>query len=596
MTFNQEDLLLSVRKPGRYIGREWNSVNKNLDAVDVSVVLTYPDAYEVGMSNLGLSILYDIVNADPEAICERVYAPWPDMEQALRASDLSLWSLETKRPLADFDVVGVTLQHELNYANILTILDLGGIPIRAADRRDGQPVVIGGGPCAYNPAPLVSFFDAFVLGDGEEAIAEIVATVREHKKEKREQPEESREGLLKKLADLDGVYVPAFYDTKADPVRSRSINEIDEFGPPKKPLVPYIETIHDRLQTEIMRGCGHACRFCQAGIVYRPVRCRRPENVINAVRDGLASTGYSEVSLVSLSSCDYPSLLEVVKELVPELTPKGITVSLPSQRLDAFTLEISEVLGTGRQTSLTFAPEAGTQRLRDVINKGISEADIVGTAETAFRSGWRKLKLYFMVGLPTETQEDLDGIIDLVINLRSLALDTVPKSEHGQVNITVNVASYIPKAHTPFQWAGQDSLETLTEKSAYLRDGLKKNHLRFKWHEPEMAKLEGALARGDERVADAIANAWQDGARFDSWNEYFDFGIWSAAFKKAGLNMKNYADGLRDIDEPLPWDNISTGVDKDFLRREYEKAIAGLTSEDCLTGCEGCGLGCRESE
>lgn len=392
---------------------------------------------------------------------------------------------------------------------------------------------------------------------------------------------------------MPGVYVPALYKAEDGPIVKRTVDNLEAFYPPCNPPVPNLEVVHDRLQVEVMRGCGRSCRFCQAGMIYRPVRHRSPETVMAAAREGLANTGYNEVSLVSLSTTDYPGILEVAGTLVPELGPKAISVSLPSQRVDAFSLELAGIIGRGNKTSLTFAPEAGTQRLRDVINKGVTEEDLINTATIAFEAGWRKLKMYFMVGLPTETQADLDGIVDLAYKMRALAMEVVPKSEHGRVGITINVASFIPKSHTPFQWYGQDSLETLKEKTMYLRDRLKKSYLNYKWHEPAQAKVEGAIARGDAKVADAIEAAFRNGVRFDSWHEYFKFEAWQQAFEDAGLRMEDYADRRRDLDETLPWDMISSGVSKEFMVREYKKAMEAAVTADCLSGCANCGVECQ---
>lgn len=593
MTFNYEKLLISVRRPGRYIGREWNTVEKDFASVGVSVALAYPDAYEIGLPNLGLAILYEIINNNPDSVCERVFAPWPDMEEAIRESGGVLWSLETKRPLNEFDIVGFTLQYELNFTNILTILDLGGISLKSVDRKEGDPIVIAGGPCAFNPEPISAFIDVFVIGDGEEAITEVVDTVREHKNGKRKTGNEKREELLAELAQLDGVYVPTRYNPADGPVRSRTVKDLESFAPPCRPPVPYLEVVHDRYQVEVMRGCGRSCRFCQAGMIYRPVRERKDETVTRAVREGLANTGYNEVSLVSLSSSDYSGIVDVSRVLVPELSAKAITLSLPSQRVDAFSLELAKTIGASKKTSLTFAPEAGTQRMRDTINKGVTEEDLLSTTATAFRNGWRKLKLYFMIGLPGETEEDIAGIADLAYKVRATAMDETPREEHGRVNITVNVSSFVPKSHTPFQWAAQDSLDSLTEKSLALRRLLKKSHLKYRWHEPAMAKVEGAIARGDKRVAGAIEAAWRSGARFDSWHEQFDFARWQGAFASTGLTMEEYTDQERSTDEPLPWDSVASGVSKKFLLSEFRKAKTAVTTEDCLAGCADCGVKCQ---
>lgn len=579
------DLLRSVRKPARYIGQEWNQCVTS-PSPEVRLVLAYPDVYEIGMSNLGFAVLYQIVNALPFAAAERVYAPWPDMEVELRNAGLPLFSLETKTPLAEFDVIGFTLQHEMNYTNILTMLDVAGLPLRSADRDVSLPLVIGGGPCVYNPAPLSPFIDAFAIGEGEDLITELMTTVRAWKSSKA-----SKDELLDALADISGIYVPARH-TEKDSI-TRRIADLDQFDPPTKVLVPNTGVVHDRYAVEVMRGCTRGCRFCQAGMIYRPVRERSPEAVIKAAHAGLDATGYNEVSLVSLSSTDYSCIAPVVKELVPAMQQRGVSVSLPSLRIDAFSVDVAKDIGKSRGSSLTFAPEAGTQRMRDVINKGVTEDDLIRTAQTAFEQGFTKLKLYFMIGLPGETTEDLDGIIDLAYKVRELALTTVPRKDHRRVTITVNVASFIPKPLTPFQWAGQESLDSLDEKVDYLKIRLRKSYLDFKWHETKMAKIEAALALGGPKMADALEAAWRNGCRFDSWDDHFKYDVWDQAFRDADVDVLNTTDREKDIAETLPWDMIDTGVSKSFLAGEYTKARGGELTPDCRSGdCAGCGILC----
>lgn len=603
---DRNGLLDVVQKPGRYINREWNTVVKDPSKTEISLALAYPDLYEIGMSNLGFTILYNIVNSLSYAAAERVYAPWPDMEKAMRESDEVLCSLESMRPLRDFDIIGFTLQHEMNYTNLLTMLDLSQIPLHADERDDRSPLVIAGGPCSYNPEPLASFIDVFALGESEELIGEIISVCREVKKDNGD-----RRTLTKELAKLDGIYIPSHYSISynedntilsinsvesdtAVPVRRRVLKDIDNYMPPVSPVVPYISVIHDRYAVEIMRGCTSSCRFCQAGMIYRPVRERSTSVITESVKKGLAATGYNEVSLVSLSSANYSSILPLVKELTADYVGQGIKISLPSLRTDSFSVGLAEDIGRSRRASLTFAPEAGTQRMRDIINKGITEDDLLNTARMAFTAGWRKLKLYFMIGLPGETFDDLDGIIKEADLVRNMALELAAPRERGRVDITINVASFIPKPHTPFQWVGQDELDLLNEKVTYLKKGLRKSHLIFKWHDPGMSKVEAALSRGDRFLSRVIEEAWKNGCRFDSWDEHFSYEEWQKAFEKCGQSLEHYTDRQRNTDEVLPWDMVDPGVSKSFLKQEYEKAEAGVTTPDCRKGsCSECGVRCQ---
>lgn len=583
-----ESILDRVRKPGRYINREWNSIYKDQSKVEVKIALAYPDTYEVGLSNLGFSILYHLLNDRKDVLAERVYAPWTDMEEEMRKAGLSISTLESGTPLSSFDIVGFTLQYEMNFTNILAMLSLAGIPLRSAERSDDDPLVIGGGPCAFNPEPLAPFFDVFVIGEGEEVIFELIEVYRN----RREAGQGGREHLLEDLTKIKGVYVPSLYRVgEGRPIERRMIADLNKFKPPTSPPVPYVEVIHDRYAVEIMRGCTRSCRFCQAGMIYRPVRERSAGVLKDYIGGGLKSTGYGEVSLVSLSSTDYSEIVSLVKDLAPQLVPNGIAISLPSLRIDAFSIELANEIKKSKQSSLTFAPEAGSQRLRNVINKGATEEDLLKTAQTAFQSGWRKLKLYFMVGLPTERDEDLEEIALLAEKVVNLGLSETPRAEHRRIDITVNVSSFIPKAHTPFQWFAQDSLGALQEKLAYLRSRLRRPHLIYKWHDPRMSKVEAAIARGDRKLSAVIEKAWQLGCRFDSWTECFDFDRWIKAFQECGLEMEFYSDRERKKDEVLPWEHIHSGVTKDFLLSECERANEGELTEDCrFAKCVECGV------
>lgn len=607
-----EDTLKRVRKPGRYINGEWNAIHKDHSKVEVKVALAYPDTYEIGLSNLGLSILYDLLNRRPDTVAERVYAPWFDMEQEMHENDIPLYALESSQPLSAFDIVGFTLQYEMNFTNILSMLNLAGIPFKSTDRvaessRLGRrfPLVIAGGPCASNPEPVAPFFDAFVIGEGEEVISELIEVYKGWRRSAL-----GKEEFLKSLARVEGVYVPAFYSVhyKSDgriagvkplckeaaiPVTKRTV-DLNKFIPPLSPPVPYIEAVHDRYPLEVMRGCTRSCRFCQAGMIYRPVRERSVEVLGSVAEKALTNTGHDEISLVSLSSADYSKIVPLSRYLVDRLKPKGIAVSLPSLRIDSFSVGLAGEVGRSKQSSLTFAPEAGTQRLRNVINKGVTEEDVLATARTSFASGWRKLKLYFMIGLPTETEADIDAITSLAERVVKCGLEVVPRPEHKRVDVTVNVAPFIPKAHTPFQWVAQDSLDVLLRKIGHLREQLRQPHIIFKWHDPRMSKIEAAIARGDRRLSRVLERAWSTGCRFDGWTDGFDYDRWHEAFDQCDLSIEFYTDRVRQFDEILPWDHISAGVSKEFLSREWKRAMEERVTVDCRSGtCEDCGV-CKE--
>jgi len=585
-----DNILHQVIKPARYTGSEWNAVTKDWDKTKVKFALCYPDLYEIGMSNMALPILYDILNRHPDVLAERVYAPWIDMEAAMRAAAIPLLSLESKHPLKDFDIVGFSLDYELTYTNVLNILDLGQIPVLASER-SSHPLVIAGGSSALNPEPMSDFIDFFVIGDGEEVVPELLDYLREWKTNRA-----SRKELLRQVAAIPGIYVPSLYRVEyqadgvvkgitptaaeAKPVIQRRL--VDKLPPPvTRAVVPYIEVVHDRGAVEIQRGCARGCRFCQAGIIYRPLRLRPQEEIIGAVGEIMANCGYNDISLVSLSTSDYPKIEELVASLVRNYP--NLTLSLPSLRIDSFSVRLMDSLPR-RKGGLTFAPEAGSERLRRIINKGASEDEIVETAAAAFARGWKSLKLYFMLGLPTETTEDVEGIIRLVDKIRSAGKGGMPR-------VRVSLSTFIPKPHTPFQWVAQEGEEGLNTKHELLKGGLRRKGSQVSWQEPRESQLEAVLSRGDRRLGKVIYRAWKLGATFDAWDERFDYQKWLRAFEESGLEADFYARRERPRDEHLPWAHIDVGVSPDFLKREYQRAIEGKETPDCRTqACNKCGL------
>lgn len=593
-----DNILPRVQKPTRYLGNELNSVRKDHQAVRFKAVLAFPDLYEVGMSHQGLKILYAVVNSREEWLAERVFAPAPDLEAILRAEDLPLFSLETTTPLASFDLIGFTLQYELSYATILQMLALARVPLLAGDRGEDGPLVAGGGPGAFNPEPLADFFDFFVLGDGEDVLPEIIGALTAA-------AGSSRQDKLRRLAQVRGVYVPAFYrESFSDtgrylgtfpacgdfPVRVRRTKPVslEEAAYPEAPVVPFGPIVHDRLVLELFRGCTRGCRFCQAGMIYRPVRERSMPWLKELAHSLVRNTGYEELALSSLSSGDYSAIGQVVKELGCELAASGVSLSLPSLRLDSFSPEMAEGLRASRKSGLTFAPEAGTQRLRDVINKNIREEDLLAAVTDAFRAGWSAVKLYFMIGLPTETDEDLYGIAELA---HKTVLAYRQAGKRGMPRVTLSVAVFVPKPHTPFQWHGQIPKEEILRRQEVLRHALRKaTGLSCRRNDASSSVLEAALARGGRRIGKVIARAAALGCRLDSWDEHFSYSRWQQAFAEHELDLEQYAARNLDPAEPLPWDHLETGVSKKYLLQERACALAGVVTADCRNGCHGCGL------
>jgi radical SAM family uncharacterized protein len=587
------EILHKVIRPARYTGGEWNSIIKDWDATPIKFALAYPDTYEVGMSNLAVPILYEILNSQADVLAERAYAPWIDMEAAMRENKIPLASLENKKPLGEFDIIGFSLGYELSFTNVLNMLDLAGIPVLAAERNDSAPLIIAGGSCTLNPEPMADFIDAFIVGDGEEVILEFIDVYRRNKGV-------GKEKLLRRLAEIDGVYVPSLYiveyggdgliksfkpavpEAKAK-IQRRLVNKLPP--PPVKPIVPFIEPIHDRAAIEVQRGCSRGCRFCQAGMVYRPVRERSPEEIIQATADLIANCGYDEVSLLSLNTTDYPG----VDTLVAKMTARfpGVTISLPSLRLDDFSINLVSSLPTKNRTGLTFAPEAGSERLRRAINKNITDANLLATAGTAFRRGWTSFKLYFMVGLPTETPEDVAGIVALVDKVR----EEGRKASGRKPMIRISVSTFVPKPHTPFQWCKQEDESSLVAKQEILQNGLQQKGVRLSWHEPGVSLLEAAISRGDRRTGKVIKRAWELGCKFDAWSEIYSHPKWLQAFADCGIDPKFYSARVRSLDEILPWSFIDAGVSQEFLKREYLRAQTGEDTGDCRVGaCNACGL------
>ena len=596
-----EKVIMRVQKPARYIGGELNSVVKDKEKVDVRFAFCFPDTYEIGMSHLGIKILYHILNSKEHIWCERVFAPWFDMKEEMQKENIPLYALESLDPVSEFDIIGFTLQYELSYTNVLYMLEMAGVPLYSRDRKDLKNLVVGGGPCACNPEPVADFFDLFMLGDGEDVIVELCDLYREHKKKG-----SSKEEFLLDASKIEGVYVPAFYDVSYNDdgtiralapnregvpatVTKRVVKDFDKTPYPDKFVVPFIETVHDRAVLEVLRGCIRGCRFCQAGFIYRPFREKSVETLCRQAKELCANTGYDEISLCSLSTSDHTQIENMLSELTSWSDKEKISLSLPSLRVDNFSKEVLDGISGIRKSGLTFAPEAGTQRLRDVINKNVTIEELHNTCKIAFEGGYTGIKLYFMIGLPTETEEDIKGIIYTAQSVVNLFYDLENRPKGSGVTVTASVATFVPKPHTPFQWEAQDSLETVIHKHEVLKGVGRSKKITLNYHASNTSILEGAFARGDRRIADVIYEAYKSGSYFDSWSEGFDFEKWQNAFKACGLDMTFYQGRRRSFEEILPWDHIDFGVSKKFLERECKKAYNAQTTEHCRKSCAGCG-------
>lgn len=600
-----DDILLSIEKPARYIGGEVNAVMKDKNDVDLRFAMCFPDVYEIGSSHLGIQILYDMFNRREDVWCERVYSPWTDLDKVMREKDIPLFALESQEPVRDFDFLGITIQFEMCYTNILQVLELSHIPLHASDRTLEDPFVIGGGPCTYNPEPLAEFFDIFYIGEGETVYDELFDAYKEWKKNGG-----SRQQFLERAAQIEGLYVPMFYDaeynedgtlhsfTPNNPnaparVKKQVVMDVTDAPYPMDPVVPFIKATQDRVVLEIQRGCIRGCRFCQAGMIYRPTRERNVERLKEYARRMLQSTGHEEISLSSLSSSDYSELKELVTFLIDEFKEKGINISLPSLRIDAFSLDVMSKVQDIRKSSLTFAPEAGSQRMRNVINKGLTEEDILEGAGQAFEGGWTKVKLYFMLGLPTETEEDMKEIARLSDRVARRYYEIPKDNRHGKCQITASSSFFVPKPFTPFQWASMCTAEEYSRRAFLVRDEfqaqLNRKSLKYNWHDADGTVLEGVMARGDRRVGKVIEEAYRLGCLFDSWTESFRNDLWMQAFENTGVDIAFYNLRKREKDELFPWDFIDIGVSRSFLYREWERAMAGEVTPNCRMQCSGCG-------
>ena len=601
-----DEILMTIDKPARYIGNEINSVVKDTSKVDIRFAMCFPDVYEIGMSHLGIQILYDMFNKREDTWCERVYSPWPDLHEIMKEKQIPLFGLESQEPVKNFDFLAMTLQYEMCYTNILQILDLSQIPLRSKDRTEKDPLVIGGGPCSYNPEPIADFFDIFYIGEGETRYDDLFDLYKQMKKNGK-----SRQEMLHEIAKIPGMYVPSLYT-----VSYKEDGTIDTFAPiyddvpktikkeiemdlstsvyPGKPVVPFIKATQDRIVLEIQRGCIRGCRFCQAGMIYRPNREKSVARLKELAEQMIASTGHDEISLSSLSSSDYSELEELINYLIDECGKKKINISLPSLRIDAFSLDIMQKVQDIKKSSLTFAPEAGTQRLRNVINKGLTVDNIMNGSKQAFEGGWNKVKFYFMLGLPTETEEDMRGIPELANDVAMLYYDTVPKENRkGKCQITISTSFFVPKPFTPFQWARMYPPGEYLRRAKIVNDHVKEMHnhksIRYNWHEADVTVLEGVLARGDRRLCDTILYVYEHGGYFDAWNEYFDYDRWLEAFAATGIDPDFYTMRERDLDETLPWDFIDVGVTKEFLKREWKTALGETVTPNCRMRCSACG-------
>lgn len=601
LQYKLDQLLKQVEKPGRYIGGEVNAAVKDPSQVDADFAFAFPDIYEIGMSYLGLQILYHVLNKHENIYCQRVFAPAVDMEQLMREENVPLVTLETKTPVKEMDILGFTLQYEMSFTTVLNMLNLAQIPVMAKERGEEFPIVMAGGPCAFNPEPLADFIDLFMIGDGEKALPQLVEKYIECKKAGMNKAE-----FLRSASQMEGVYVPSLYDVEYNedgtikklcklyekaplPVKRAILPSIEEVDFPTKPIIPMVEAVHDRAVVETFRGCTRGCRFCQAGMIYRPVRERNKDTVLRLAKEQLANTGHDELSLLSLSTSDYSQFETMAMELIDYTKGENVSLSLPSLRIDRFAFDVLNRIQEYKKSGLTYAPEAGTQRLRDVINKGVTENDIYESVRQALELGWKHIKLYFMIGLPTETYEDLDGIVEIAKKIKELNYE-VNGPKGGRFNLTVSVSNFVPKAHTPFQWAGQNTAEEFAAKHNYLADRLKIKGVTFNYHDNTTSAYEAVFARGDRRTGRLLYEAFRAGCKFDGWTEHFKPEAWETAFEKSGIDKDFYTTRTRNFDEILPWDIIDSAISKKFLINEAEKAYMEQTTNDCRLGCVGCGM------